>query len=184
MALQRAKRLAVQDRLEWPPPGDPVCKILLGVELRLSEFIELDDVSVLQCFKAWTKSDDATLASLCQGLLYRRLFKTIDLSAYDDEQIAGIVRRAESLVDDAGGDSAYTLFYDAPADTPYKGGSETTVAKEILILGTDGRCRPLAEVSPFADGLIRQLSFKRLHVTENWRDRVAGVLPEVLLPSP
>ena len=178
MALQRARRLAVQDRLEWPPADSPVCKILQGIELKISEFIELDDISVLQCFKTWTKSDDATLASLCQGLLYRKLFKTIDLSRLGgQEAIDAAVARAKAMVDEAGGDSAYTLFYDAPADTPYKlggdGSSEAEVAKDILIVSSDGRTRTLAEESPFADGLMRRLSFKRLHVTENWRHRVA-----------
>ena len=178
MALQRAKRLAVQDRLEWPPENDPVYKTLLGLEMRISEFIELDDVSVMQCFKSWTRSDDATLASICQGLLYRKLFKTIDLSRTGDpSRIPELVERAHKLVDDAGGESDYTLFYDAPADTPYKlGGAEASAAKEILILESDGRTKTLAEVSPFADGLIRQLSFQRLHVTESWRDRVVAAL--------
>ena len=176
MALQRAKRLAVQDRLEWPPPNDPVCKMLLGIELKISEFIELDDVAVLQCFKQWTRSDDATLAALCQGLLYRRLFKTIDLSRLPDpSRIDELVQRAKTLIDDAGGESDYAMFYDAPADTPYKAG-EANAAKQILILESDGHTKTLAEASPFADGLMRQLSFQRLHVTESWRDRVLDVL--------
>ncbi|MGC4031705.1 MAG: HD domain-containing protein [Tepidisphaeraceae bacterium] len=176
MALQRAKRLAVQDRLEWPPMDSPVVKILLAQQLTITEFIDLDDVSVLQCFKTWTKSDDATLAAICRGLLYRRLFKTIDLAKFDDGQIANIVERATKLVDDAGGESAYTLFYDAPADTPYKPATEQSAAKEILILDPSGRAEHLADVSPFADGLMRQLTFKRLHVAESWRDRVMEVV--------
>lgn len=176
MALQRAKRLAVQDRLEWPPRDDPVCKTLLGQRLTNSEFIELDDVTVLQCFKQWTRSDDAILASLCQGLLYRRLFKTIDLTRRTDiVDMETLVANAKALVDDAGGESDYTLFYDEPADTPYKSG-EANAAKQILILESDGRTKTLADVSPFADGLIRQLSFRRLHVAESWRDRVAAVV--------
>ncbi|HEX8323613.1 MAG TPA: HD domain-containing protein [Tepidisphaeraceae bacterium] len=176
MALQRAKRLAVQDRLEWPPREDPVCKTLLGQRLTNSEFIELDDITVMQCFKQWTRSDDAILASLCQGLLYRRLFKTIDLTRQTDtDRIDAMVARAKALVDDAGGDSDYTLFYDEPADTPYKAG-ESNAAKQILILEADGHTRTLADVSPFAEGLGRQLSFRRLHVTESWRDRVAAVM--------
>lgn len=176
MALQRARRLAVQDRLEWPPVNDPVTKTLLGQELKISEFIELDDVAVMQCFKQWTRSDDATLAALCQGLLYRRLFKTIDLSRLPaGTDVPAIVEKAKALVDEAGGESDYTLFYDAPADTPYKTG-EANAAKEILILESDGRTKTLAEVSPFADGLMRQMSFNRLHVTASWRDRVAELL--------
>ena len=178
LALQRARRLAVQDRLEWPGRDDPVTKTLLGQQLSISEFIELDDTAVLMCFKQWTRSDDATLAALCQGLLQRRLFKTIDLTRLPTDQVEAMVQRAEALVNDAGGEAAYTLFYDAPADTPYKLGGNATAAEEILILEADGRTRTLAEESPFADGLIRQLSFKRLHVAESWRGRVEAVLRE------
>ena len=86
-----------------------------------------------------------------------------------------LVQRATDLVNASGGESDYTLFYDAPADTPYKTG-EANAAKEILILEGDGRTKTLADVSPFADGLMRQMSFQRLHVAESWRDRVAQVL--------
>jgi len=34
LALQRAKRLAVQDRLEWPPRENGVYKALLGSGFR------------------------------------------------------------------------------------------------------------------------------------------------------
>jgi uncharacterized protein len=175
LALQRARRLAVQDRLEWPGRDDPVTKTLLGQRLTISEFNELDDPAVLMCFKQWTRSDDATLASLCQGLLFRRLFKTIDLTRVEPDRVEALVARAEALVNEAGGESAYTLFYDEPTDTPYKRG-EAGAAHEILILESDGHARTLAEVSPFADGLIRQLSFKRLHVAESWRSRIEAIL--------
>ena len=44
--LQRAKRLAVQDRLTWPVRDDAVYKMLLGQQLSTEEFMELDDVAV------------------------------------------------------------------------------------------------------------------------------------------
>src|SRR5262249_5477123 len=64
LALQRARRLSVQDRLEWPQRENNVHKALLGQRLNIEEFIDLDDVSVMHCFKLWTKSQDAILASL------------------------------------------------------------------------------------------------------------------------
>ncbi|MGH7215340.1 MAG: HD domain-containing protein, partial [Tepidisphaeraceae bacterium] len=51
LALQRAKRLAVQDRLEWPTRDEGVYKALVGQRLSMGEFRELDDVSVMHCFK-------------------------------------------------------------------------------------------------------------------------------------
>ena len=84
LTLQRAKRLAVQGRLAWPPREHVVNKALLGQQLEVEEFTDFDDVSVLHCFQVWTKSDDATLAALCRGLLFRRLFKTFDLTHVND----------------------------------------------------------------------------------------------------
>src|SRR5215207_8229892 len=105
LALQRAKRLAVQGILHWPPGDNPVYKALLGQRLNMDEFRDLDDVSVAHSFKLWITADDPVLASLCKGLLFRRTYKTIDLSRIDDEaRVKAIVARAEQSVTTAGGD--------------------------------------------------------------------------------
>ncbi|HEX8340502.1 MAG TPA: HD domain-containing protein [Tepidisphaeraceae bacterium] len=170
--LQRAKRMAVQGRLEWPPPGDPVHKTLMGQQLEIEEFIELDDVSVLQCFKIWCRSDDETLARLCHGLLYRRLFKTIDLTRVEDpSRIDRAVAAAASAIEKAGGEPAYAFFYDNPADTPYKAGT-TAAVREILICEPNGRVGTLADASPFIGSFLQQLTFRRIHVDEAYRDVV------------
>src|SRR5205807_8034089 len=75
LALQRAKRLAVQDRLSWPPRDTGVFKALLGQRFTMDEFRDLDDISVWHCFKLWTTAADPVLASLCRGLLFRGLYK-------------------------------------------------------------------------------------------------------------
>lgn len=73
LALQRAKRLAVQERLPWPPPESVVHKALMGRRFSIEEFVDLDDISVLHSFKVWQASDDPALAGLCRGLLFRRV---------------------------------------------------------------------------------------------------------------
>ncbi len=174
LALQRARRMAVQDRLDWPRRDDPVHKMLLGQQLSSDEFIELDDIAVMQCFKQWMRSDDHTLASLCHGLLYRRLFKTIDLTRINDAaRIQKIVNDAATIINAAGGESDYAMFYDEPADTPYKTNpNQPTAASEIVIVEADASVTTLAEISPFTESLAQQLTFKRLHVSEVWRGRV------------
>ena len=66
--------------MQWPQEESPVYKALLGRQLSIAEFRDLDDVSVQHCFKLWTKVEDPLLAGLCSGLLYRNLYKTIDLT--------------------------------------------------------------------------------------------------------
>lgn len=171
LALQRAKRLAVQDRLVWPPQTAGVAKALRGERMTMAEFVDLDDVSVLSCFKAWSADGDPVLAKLCRGLLGRRLFKTIDLSRRADAPAA--FERARRAVLAAGGDANYDLFYDEVGDTPYKaeGGDAP-----ILVCGPDGVLTDFETVSPFFQGLSQRLTFRRLHVAAEYRDVAAGAV--------
>jgi hypothetical protein len=179
LALQRAKRLAVQERLAWPPRENVVYKSLLGQRLTIAEFTDLDDVSMLQCFKLWAQADDVPLAQLCHGLLYRRLFKTLDLTHLESEdQAARAKAAAEAAIELEGGDWAYNLFYDQPSDTPYESyypgcGDSST---DILICDPSGRSRTFSSLSPLTQALSRQLMFRRLHVAAEWRDRVAAAI--------
>src|SRR5580700_4522309 len=110
LALQRARRLMVQDRLAWPPRENPVSKALTGQRLTIEEYTDLDDVSVIHCFKLWTTCNDAPLAALCRGLLNRRLFKTLDLSHLPAAQAHAAFDAVQQAVCAAGGDAAYDLF--------------------------------------------------------------------------
>jgi hypothetical protein len=177
LTLQRAKRLAVQERLPWPPRDHVVYKSLLGQRLTTAEFTDLDDVSMLQCFKLWAAADDAPLAALCKGLLFRRLFKTIDLSQLESDEIARQrVAAAERAVEAAGGDPAYDLFYDEPADTPYEifHPDRCGAAGEILVRDPAGKATSFAALSPLTQALNRQLMFRRLHVAPQWKELVAS----------
>jgi hypothetical protein len=178
LALQRAKRLAVQGRLEWPPGDNPVYKALLGQRLSMAEFRDLDDISVSHCFKLWTGSSDPTLARLCNGLLFRKLYKTIDLTRVPDPTVAQqAVQAAEQAISAAGGEAPYEMFFDEASNAPYERSDPTDPARdsseadgEILVLESDGRLVPFTSVSPLAAALDRQLMFRRLHVSGDWRD--------------
>jgi HD superfamily phosphohydrolase len=182
LALQRARRLAVQDRLEDLPRDSAVAKALLGQRFSSDEFRGLDDISVWHCFKVWTGSSDATLAGLCRGLLFRRLYKTIDLSnRCDSETAKRVFATAVQHVRDAGGDPAYDLFYDEPADTPYEAyrpdASEGN-SGEIVVLDTGGGVSPFAAVSPITQALNRQLMFRRIHFKPEWKELITATMDD------
>ena len=170
LALQRAKRLAVQERLAWPPAESVVHRMLLGRSVTTEEFVDLDDISMMHCFKLWQASDDPALAGLCRGLLFRRVYKTIDLTHLGD----AAQRAADAATDavaSAGGDPAYDLFYDEPSEAAYEpNGKEPCRDAEIAVLRPDGTLTTFAEVSPLTEALNRQLMFKRLHVAAQWRE--------------
>lgn len=179
LALQRAKRLAVQERLAWPPRDHLVYKALVGQRLTMSEFTDLDDVSLLHCFKIWSTTEDAPLAGLCKGLLFRRLFKTIELSPLDPPQrVRDLVELARAAIKAAGGDPAYDLFYDEPSDMPYETyyPDRCGTVGEILVRDSEGRLGPFASLSPLTGALRQQLMFRRLHVAPQWRDVAAASL--------
>ena len=171
LALQRAKRLAVQDRLEWPPRDHTVYKALLGQRLTIEEFTELDDVSVLHCFKLWTRAEDVPLAGLCRGLLYRRVFKTIDLSEWSEDEAKVRIAAVEQAITAAGGDARYDAFVDEPADTAYATCGPQADAAEpgIAVLNPAGQLLELRDISPLPDALNRRLMFRRLHVLPAWK---------------
>jgi HD superfamily phosphohydrolase len=173
LALHRARLLATQDRLDWPPRQHPVAKALLGQELSIAEFTDLDDVSILQCFKTWRHAGDIQLSRLCNGLLFRRLYKSIEVSHLDDAKIQEILAIATDVIQQAGGDPNFELFYDQPADTPY----EIFSSNEILIWD-ESQLKEFAAVSPLVQVLNKQLFFKRIHVAENWRPMILKLLNE------
>jgi HD superfamily phosphohydrolase len=172
LALQRAKRLAVQQRLAWPPPADPAYKALLGQRMNMAEFNDLDDVSILHCFKLWVHGPDAILAALCRGLLQRRVFKTIDLSRFEDPKDArSAVTAIERYVAEQGGEPGYEMFFDQPTGAGY----ESIAEDEIIVRGDDGALTPFGNVSPVSRILDRQLMFRRLHIAPQWRDGAAKI---------
>jgi len=182
LALQRARRLAVQGRLDGPHADSPVLKALLGQQLTIEQFTELDDVSVMHCFKLWAGGDEPVLASLCRGLLYRRLFKTIDLSGIDDVATVGrIVQAVGQAIASQGGEPAYEMFYDEPFDTPYEiyQPGQLEITRGILIKAADGSVREFATISPLIGGLSRQLMFRRLHVAPQWVELAQKTLEQM-----
>jgi hypothetical protein len=182
LILRRARELAGKGKLPGVGADEPIGKALTGERLSAAEFTELDDVSLVACFKRWARCDDAILSRLCDGLLYRRLFKTIDLTRLEDAQAVGRARAAaEMALKKAGGDVEYDMLYDEPADVAYELPGERGAAvgeasagggEEILIQQAGGGLVRFAEVSPMSVALGRQLRFKRLHVAGEYRDQV------------
>ena len=179
LALQRAKRLVVQRRLDWPRETDPAYKALLGQRMTMRELNDLDDVSILHCFKLWSHGPDAVLAQLCRGLLFRQTFKTVDLSHFPDPRDArAVITALERHIAEEGGEPGYEMFYDQPSGAGYETlePGEDSEAAEIVVCGEDGSSALFADVSPLSGVLNRQLMFRRLHIATAWRDRAVEIV--------
>ena len=185
LALQRAKRLAVQGRLDWPQFNQAAYKAMLGQRLAAEEFADMDDVAVMHCFKIWSHGDDAILSTLCRGLLFRKLFKTIDLSRFEDAKDArSAITAVERMIAEQGGEPGYEMFFDQPAGSGYEtfassGDGECSDANEILVRDDGGKLTPFGQVSPISRVLNRQLMFRRLHVAPQWRDRAEKIVKAI-----
>jgi HD superfamily phosphohydrolase len=174
LALQRAKRLAVQRRLDWPRPNDPAYKALLGQQMPIGEFNDLDDISILHCFKLWSHGPDVVLASLCRGLLVRRVFKTIDLSRFEDPKDArAVITAIERRVAEQGGEPGYEMFVDQPSGAGYE---NLEGDNDILVRDASGKTSSFGKVSPISQVLHRQLMFRRLHIAPQWRDAAGEIV--------
>lgn len=181
LVLQRAKRLAIQGRLPWMDADDAVHAALVGRQLSIEQFTELDDYSMVHCFKLWATADDHVLARLCKGLLYRRLFKVIDLPVEATmEETQATIAKARQAVGVAGGDPDYDLFYDEPADTPYDVSDGLGDAghhdRQIAVIDERGRVCAFSDISRWPEALNKQLAFKRLHVSEPYEAIARGIV--------
>ena len=192
LALHRARRLLIQGRLDWPPRDSVTYKAMTGQRMTMAEFRDLDDVSVVQCFKLWADGPDAPLAAVCRGLLFRNVYKTIDLGHLgnvDDRGPAVAAHgRAAEAVRAAGGDPTHDLFFDEVANTPYEvyepapGDPDGQVGegKEILVLTPQGKRVPFGQVSPMSLALGKQLTFRRLHVAPQYKEAAERAVGDVI----
>jgi HD superfamily phosphohydrolase len=177
LALLRGRRLLLQGRLDWPGRDTVAFKALTGQRMTIAEFTDLDDVTIVQCFKIWATSTDAPLAALCRGLNFRKLYKTVDLGHIEDpDRCKAAVKAVEDAIRAAGGEPATDLFFDEIANTPYEVYEPADTddpaigeGKEILVIDNQGRRFPFGRLSPMSLALGRQLVFRRLHVAEKWK---------------
>jgi HD superfamily phosphohydrolase len=121
LALQRAKRLAVQERLEWPPRESGVQRSADRAADVDQAVHGLDDVNVLHSLQAVGAIGDKILARLCPGLLYREVYKTIDLSRLNDPAARPRAsrRRPRWRLSEEGRGAGVRAVLDQPSDTPY-----------------------------------------------------------------
>jgi HD superfamily phosphohydrolase len=81
--LARAGR---QEELGYLPPA--LKPILMGNQMSLTEYLQLDETDVIYAIKCWTQSSDPVLADLSDRFINRRLFTGIRLMAQLDHVVA------------------------------------------------------------------------------------------------
>lgn len=112
--LERAKFL-YKDGYDFKMSIDHFISFFEG-NVKLADYIALDESIIMAYFQFWTKEEDAILRDLSTRFLNRKLFKFTDVDpAKDWEKLVQL----EKLFDEAGLDPNYYLVMDSSSDLPY-----------------------------------------------------------------
>jgi hypothetical protein len=115
-ALKRARELILSGALRFHLPGSPLDKALLGQQLSVTEYLQLDDADLIFHLKQWCHERDPILSDLAKRFTHRRLFKAADLP---DGKIQSFQQEASRIISSAGFDPNYYLVMDSASDIPY-----------------------------------------------------------------
>jgi hypothetical protein len=146
-------------------------------ELTLDRYLDLDDVSLLDFFKACMQAGDEPLNTLARGLVERKLYKAIDVTECRPVRIAEFVSQAKQVVEQANLPSQYAFVDDTPADTPYKpyDPDESRPASQIYVETADGGNVEISTRAPALRQLREQYELVRYYFPESIRDRIEAV---------
>lgn len=118
------QRLAELIRDGAAPEGTPsvVQDAVLGVPLKMGEYLELDDASLATCFATWERARDPILAEFAARLRHRRLPKTIPLpdGPGTEPQWEEAKARADEIARARGLRPELAVWLDVPHDSPYE----------------------------------------------------------------
>ncbi len=133
-----------------PPAGTPapLRRLLRGESVSVGEYLELDDVALGSALASYVAASDPVLAGLAQGVVERRLFKTLRLAPGADSaeaaaRLAGVLT-AEGITPD------YLGVIDRVEIDAY------TDDEALGVLRSGGRVQRLVEASPVLRGLGRE----------------------------
>lgn len=116
-AIRRARELDRDDfRLDWFPDG-ALARLVRGQLDGPNDIPRLNDGHLWYALERWVTDRDPILAELCDGLVNRRLFKTMEIPL--DAEGDAAVARARAVARGLGRHPDFAVLQDSSADTPY-----------------------------------------------------------------
>lgn len=156
------------------PPGLPgaIRAAARKDRVSLDDYLALDDARIWTCFTDWASgAADSILRDLCDRLLRRALFKTVDLADPSTEAVTRAAAIASDRVRAAGLDPDLYCGVDRAVDVPYLDPAEPL--EEVWVWMRDAAPRKLGDVSEIIGRLRgRERQRVRLVVAAEVRDRV------------
>ena len=159
-------------------PGTPASLLrAFSGTLRLDDYLRLDDCAVVEFWRCCESSQDTLLKQLAAGLLHRRLFKAIDVTPHQSNQVAAFVTEANNLIQERGLSAEYALVVDAPADTPYKpyDPDAEKPATQIYVETAAGKPEPLSRTSGMVEVLSRKYTLIRYYCPAEIREDLQAI---------
>jgi hypothetical protein len=92
----------------------------IGAPVRLADYLALDDIRLLSCFRAWEDGPDPLLARLTRSLARRELPKTVPLSPGTGTAWQEALSRAQAVAERHGLRPDLAVRLDVPSDIPYE----------------------------------------------------------------
>ncbi len=181
--LRRGAKLYGEGRRwEGLPEAPGLLELLCGRPVSTAEYLELDDIDVWSMLKTWRSDEDRALSTLSEGLLSRRLYKTVDLDREDPVRVARVLDRANEIAVDLGLDPETSVLVDRARDTPYTpyDPAHPSLSAHIPVVERSGRAVPI-EVGSDIVHLLGRDSYNsvRLCVPDEVRARLLEALGEV-----
>lgn len=187
LVLKRFKELAQsaatdEDRAAIVPEAQRGVVAAFSGPLSLSQYLQLDDATLTEFFKACGRVSDSILCELGRGLTERKLYKAIDVTDLDAARIAKFATAANNAVADEKLEPEYAFVDETAADTPYKpyNPDANRPASQIYIEGADGKPREISECSDALFQLRKRYSLLRYYFPERLRDRIKKAAADTL----
>ena len=155
---------------------EPTRKWLMGEDLTVAQYLELDDVQMTYHIKCWLKDSDQILSDLAARFVHRRLFKATRLPSRDPNFIREIEKEARRIVSATGLDPDYYVALESTGLRPYDyyRPDAANPQTNIMVRTENGNVQELSSISGTVEALV-QGSFEThwLIYPDEVRDKVA-----------
>ena len=167
------------------PEAPPVLTRAFSGTIKLPDYLLLDDLTAGEFFKACSKCTDPVLQVLGGGLVDRRLFKAIDVTAFaikNAAHFADFVAKSKGFIRDQDLNPDYFFVDDMPSDTPYKPYDPDAEhqAPQIYVETGTGEICELSKVSETVQNLVRKYSMTRYYFPAKFRQQIGDIAKSTL----
>jgi HD superfamily phosphohydrolase len=155
-------------------------------QMSLTRYLDFDDHTVTEFLKSCAALRDGLLRDLADGLLNRRLYKALDVTAWVDAREVGRIMAfdaaARQRLRERGMDPRYCWVEDSASDTPYEPYQPDAEkpAKQIFVQDADGK---VVEISALSEALVqlrKTYTVIRYYAPPGFRDEMVRIAGETL----